>query len=70
MAGKRTPFGRYGGALRDIQPSDLVAVPAKDALAAAGVKPEAVDTVNVGMVNVVSECKWMYLLMHTEEHMR
>lgn len=44
-----------GGMLKDIHPSDLLAVAAKDALkAGGGVAPAAVDTVNVGIVNVVS----------------
>lgn len=54
MAAKRTPFGKMGGMLKDIHPSDLLAVAAKDALKAGGVAPAAVDTVNVGIVNVVS----------------
>ncbi|KAI5636497.1 acetyl-CoA acetyltransferase [Phthorimaea operculella] len=54
VAAKRTPFGRMGGALKDIHPADLAAVVAKDALKAGNVNPAAVDTVNIGMVNCLS----------------
>ncbi|XP_048483808.1 3-ketoacyl-CoA thiolase, mitochondrial-like [Plutella xylostella] len=54
VAGKRTPFGRYGGQLRSVHPADLAAATFKDALAAARVAPASVDTVNVGIVNTVS----------------
>ncbi|XP_023940597.1 3-ketoacyl-CoA thiolase, mitochondrial [Bicyclus anynana] len=54
VAAKRTPFGRMGGALKSLHPSDLLAVPAKDALKAGNVAPSAVDTVNIGIVNILS----------------
>lgn len=54
VAAKRTPFGRMGGMLRDINPSDLVAIAAREAFKAGNVSPAIVDTVNIGQVNVVS----------------
>ncbi|XP_049877414.1 3-ketoacyl-CoA thiolase, mitochondrial-like [Pectinophora gossypiella] len=54
VAAKRTPFGRMGGLLKDVHPSDLVATAAKDAFKAGNVSPALVDSVNVGMVNVLS----------------
>ncbi|XP_047996625.1 3-ketoacyl-CoA thiolase, mitochondrial-like isoform X2 [Leguminivora glycinivorella] len=54
VGAKRTPFGRFGGKLRDVQPSDLLATAAKDAFKASGVAPALVDTVNIGQVNVLS----------------
>lgn len=54
MAAKRTPFGRMGGMLRDVHPSDLMAVAAKDAFKAGNVAPALVDTVNLGQVYGVS----------------
>ncbi|XP_073954141.1 3-ketoacyl-CoA thiolase, mitochondrial-like [Choristoneura fumiferana] len=54
VAAKRTPFGRYGGKLRDVHPSDLLAAAAKDAFKASGVSPALVDTVNIGQVNGLS----------------
>ncbi|XP_063385622.1 3-ketoacyl-CoA thiolase, mitochondrial-like [Cydia fagiglandana] len=53
VGAKRTPFGRFGGKLRDVQPSDLLATAAKDAFKAGGVAPSIVDTVNIGQVNVL-----------------
>ncbi|GBP63376.1 3-ketoacyl-CoA thiolase, mitochondrial [Eumeta japonica] len=53
VGAKRTPFGRYGGALKELQPADMFAAVATDVLKAANVAPEIVDTVNVGIVNAV-----------------
>lgn len=53
VAAKRTPFGKMGGRLRDIHPSDLMAAAAKDAFKAGNVAPALVDTVNIGQVNTV-----------------
>ncbi|XP_026755862.1 3-ketoacyl-CoA thiolase, mitochondrial-like [Galleria mellonella] len=50
VAAKRTPFGRMGGLLKDVHPSDLLAVAAKDAIRAGNVAPTAIDTVNIGQV--------------------
>ncbi|CAH0764593.1 unnamed protein product [Diatraea saccharalis] len=50
VAAKRTPFGRLGGLLRDVHPSDLVATAAKEAFKASGVSPALIDSVNVGQV--------------------
>lgn len=57
MAAKRTPFGRMGGALKDVHPSDLLAVAAKDALKAGNIAPSIIDTANIGQVNNVSICR-------------
>ncbi|CAK1550246.1 unnamed protein product [Leptosia nina] len=54
VAAKRTPFGRYGGALKDSHPADLFAVAAKETFKAGNVSPAIIDTVNVGQVNVMS----------------
>jgi acetyl-CoA C-acetyltransferase len=45
----RTPFGRFGGALRGIPLPALGALPVRAALARAGVEPEAVDEVALGV---------------------
>ncbi|CAG4989501.1 unnamed protein product [Colias eurytheme] len=54
VAAKRTPFGRYGGALKDTHPADLFAAAAREALKAGNVLPAAVDSVVVGQVNSIS----------------
>lgn len=55
VAAKRTPFGTYGGVLRDHSATDLAEHAAKAALAAGGVAPELVNSVifgNVMQVNI------------------
>ncbi|XP_061673488.1 3-ketoacyl-CoA thiolase, mitochondrial [Syngnathoides biaculeatus] len=50
VAAKRTPFGTYGGVLKDHTATDLAEHAAKAALAAGGVAPELVDSVIMGNV--------------------
>ncbi len=50
LAAKRTPIGSFLGALKDVPAPRLGAIAAKAALEAAGVKPEQVEEVYVGMV--------------------
>lgn len=55
VGAKRTVFGTYGGKLKHVSLSDLQTIAAKAALASANVKPEAVDSVIVGVVGSVSD---------------
>lgn len=55
VAAKRTPFGKMGGMLKDVHPSDLLAIAAKEAFKAGNVAPSLIDTTNVGQVYSVSE---------------
>lgn len=48
VSGARTPTGVFGGTLSKINAPDLGAIVVKEALARAGVEPEAVDEVVVG----------------------
>lgn len=50
VAGVRTPIGTLGGALAEVPAPELGALCIKQALQAAGVKPEAVDEVIMGNV--------------------
>ncbi|XP_076808550.1 3-ketoacyl-CoA thiolase, mitochondrial-like [Clavelina lepadiformis] len=50
VAAKRTPFGTYGGALKDHTATDLQEIANKAALEAGNVSPEIVDSVFVGNV--------------------
>ncbi|KAL3285804.1 hypothetical protein HHI36_000327 [Cryptolaemus montrouzieri] len=50
VGAKRTAFGTYGGKLANTLISDIQATSIKAALASGGVKPELVDSVNVGNV--------------------
>jgi acetyl-CoA C-acetyltransferase len=50
LRGARTPFGTFGGALRDVSPVDLGVVAARGALERSRVRPEAVEHVIFGNV--------------------
>jgi len=50
VAGCRTPFGSFGGSLRDVPAADLGAVVIREAVARAGISPEQVQYVLMGMV--------------------
>jgi acetyl-CoA acyltransferase 2 len=63
LSGKRTPFGTFGGALKDLSATELGVVTAKAALAQAGVAPEAVDHVVYGNVMQTS-ADAIYLARH------
>ena len=55
----RTPFGRYGGSLKDIDYYDLGAIPMREVLSKAKVSPDVVDEVFWG-VGDTSPCKDPY----------
>uniref|UniRef100_A0A3Q3GIS8 Acetyl-CoA acyltransferase 2 n=1 Tax=Labrus bergylta TaxID=56723 RepID=A0A3Q3GIS8_9LABR len=50
VAAKRTPFGTYGGVLKDHSATDMAEHAARAALAAGGVAPELVNSVIMGNV--------------------
>src|SRR4051812_32702835 len=50
LSAKRTPFGTYGGSLKDVSATELGVYAAKAAIAQAGVKPEDIDHVVFGKV--------------------
>lgn len=50
VAAKRTPFGAFGGKLRDFTATELGRIAAAGALKAGRVPPEAVDSVIFGNV--------------------
>src|SRR5882762_5675948 len=63
LSAKRTPFGTYGGALKDVSATDLAVHASKAALKQAGVKPEDVDNVVFGNVMQTSPDA-IYLARH------
>jgi acetyl-CoA acyltransferase 2 len=63
VAGKRTPFGSFGGGLKDISATELTKHAALATLEAAGVKPEDVDHTIIGNV-VQSGPDAAYLARH------
>ena len=63
VAAKRTPFGTFGGQLKDLSAIDLGVVAAKAALEAGNVSPEAVDHVVFGNVSQTS-ADALYMARH------
>ncbi|CAI9619879.1 unnamed protein product [Staurois parvus] len=63
VAAKRTPFGTFGGVLKDHTATDLGEIAAKAALAAGNVAPDAVDSVIFGNVAQTSSDA-IYLTRH------
>jgi acetyl-CoA acyltransferase 2 len=64
VGAKRTPFGKFGGKLKDLTCTDLAVVAAKAALTQAGVKPEMVDSTVVGNVNSSSSSDAIMISRH------
>ena len=55
VSGRRTPVGRYGGALSAVRPDDLAALTIKAVVEEAGIDPAAVDEVIFGNANGAGE---------------
>lgn len=63
ISGKRTPFGAYGGSLKNISGTELGVIAAKATLEQAGVSPEEIDQIIMGNV-VQSSSDGAYLARH------
>lgn len=55
VSGRRTPVGRYGGALSSVRPDDLAALTIRAVIEDAGIDPAAVDEVIIGNANGAGE---------------
>lgn len=55
VGGKRTPVGRYGGALSAVRPDDLAAITIRQLIEDAGIDPAMVDEVIFGNANGAGE---------------
>ncbi|EDW03558.1 3-ketoacyl-CoA thiolase, mitochondrial [Drosophila grimshawi] len=64
VAAKRTAFGTFGGALKNISQTQLQTSAAKAALDAAGLKGDQVDTVTIGNVIASSSVDGIYVPRH------
>jgi 3-oxoadipyl-CoA thiolase len=53
--GLRTPFGRYGGALKDVRPDDLAAHVVRAVVERTGIDPAQIDDVIMGAANQSGE---------------
>jgi len=63
LAGRRTPFGTYGGTLKDLSATDLAVHAARAALSDSGLPPEAIGHVIVGNV-LQTSADAIYLARH------
>src|SRR3954466_15867466 len=63
LAAKRTPFGTYGGSLKDLSATELGVHAAKAAIAQSGLKPDDIDNVVFGNV-VQTSADAIYLARH------
>ncbi len=59
IGGSRTPFGRYGGSLKDFDYFDLGAIPMREVIRKANIEPKVVEEVFWG-VGDTSVCKDVY----------
>lgn len=64
VGAKRTPFGSFGGKLKDISATHLGAIASKAALESAKVNPELVNSVNFGCVIQSSSKDGPYIARH------
>jgi acetyl-CoA acyltransferase len=55
VAACRTPFGKYGGALKDVRPDDMAGLVMKEAVRRAGVDAHEIDDVMFGCANQAGE---------------
>ncbi|MDQ4034984.1 MAG: thiolase family protein [Chloroflexota bacterium] len=55
VEGLRTPFGRYGGALRDVRPDDLAAHAIRALVERTAIDPALIDDVVLGAANQAGE---------------
>ena len=54
VSAKRTPFGTFGGKLKNVSATDLASLASKAALKACNIAADGVDSVIMGNVNQVS----------------
>jgi len=64
VAAKRTPFGAFGGSLKNFSPTDLQALASAAALKAGNVNPEAIDSTVIGNVLASSGPDTPYISRH------
>lgn len=54
VAAKRTPFGKYGGKIKDLNSTDLQVIANLAAISQSKLSPDKIDTVMVGSIIHVS----------------
>lgn len=64
VAAKRTPFGTFGGSLKNHSPVDLQVLASQAAIESCGIKPENISSVCIGNVLNASSADTPYLARH------
>lgn len=65
VGAKRTPFGTFGGRLKDVTATELARVASVAALEQANLTADKIDSVIVGTVNQISSKNGPYIARHT-----
>jgi len=65
VAAKRTPFGAFGGALKNHTPTDLQVHALTAAMKAGNVQPDSIDSVVIGNVLTAAAADCPYVARHT-----
>ena len=60
LAGARTPFGKFGGALKNLTATDLGVLAAQAAVTRAGIPPESIDHVIFGNALQTSSVQFIW----------
>lgn len=68
MGAKRTAFGTFGGAFKNVTATQLQTAACKAAMVQAGITPDQVDTVNIGNVLPISQTDGSFLPRHVSLH--
>jgi len=68
VAAKRTAFGTFGGAFKNTSQTALQVAAAKAAIEVSGLKPEQIDTVNIGNIISSASKDGIYLPRHAALH--
>lgn len=65
VGAKRTPFGTFGGRLKDVDATELARIASVAALEQANLTADKIDSVIVGTVNQISSKNGPYIARHT-----
>uniref|UniRef100_A0A336MAM4 CSON014492 protein n=1 Tax=Culicoides sonorensis TaxID=179676 RepID=A0A336MAM4_CULSO len=66
VGAKRTAFGTFGGSFKNVSATQLQTVAGKAALEQAGLKPDQIDSVNIGNVLSLSQTDGIYIPRHVQ----
>ncbi|XP_063698321.1 3-ketoacyl-CoA thiolase, mitochondrial [Culicoides brevitarsis] len=68
VGAKRTAFGTFGGSFKNVSATKLQTVAAKAAMESSGLRPEQIDSVNIGNVIASSQTDGIYIPRHVQLH--